>query len=246
MISSSGRLIGFFGFPRRKLFRQAREKYGFDSEFVDLDIDMGAPDAGILPSTTCRIITNVVNNAVFLSGRLEVILGAVGEGKCDRGRHTAYILRERGMEVLESRFPREEYEDRPLIYSCGRMPLKEKIERIMDTIVKPEHLQAPPSCEPTHGFWGVPPNDMRILDLFPPTTHVYGWTRCVEAGRPSDTALECYVDQGVPTVFFNQTFCAKQDLAYYLAEKYDGMAIDCHDKVNDSILAKVEAFVRLS
>ena len=25
----------------------------------------------------------------------------------------------------------------------------------------------PPACEPTHGFWGVPPHDFRILDLFP-------------------------------------------------------------------------------
>ncbi len=246
MISSSGKLIGFYGFPRRELIRRAGDEWGSDAEFVDLDIDMGAPDAGILPATTCRIIANIVNNAVFLAHRLVTVIGAVGEGKCDRGRHIAYLLRERGIEVVESRFSREEYENRKLVYCCADMNLREKVEKIMDTVVEPEIKEFPPYCSPTHGFWGVPPNDMHLLELFPSTTHIYGWTRCVEAGRPSDTALECYVEPGVPTVFFNQAFCAKQDLAHYLAGKYGGMAIDCHDRVNDSIMAKIEAFIRLS
>ncbi len=58
--------------------------------------------------------------------------------------------------------------------------------------------------------------------------------------------LECLVDEGVPTVFFTQSFCAKQDLAHFLAERHRGLLVDCHREVNDSILAKVEAFIRLS
>ena len=58
--------------------------------------------------------------------------------------------------------------------------------------------------------------------------------------------LECFVDEGVPTVFFTQSFCAKQDMAHYLAERHRGLLVDCHREVNDSILAKVEAFIRLS
>lgn len=245
----------------------AIERAGADAETIDLDTDAGAPDSGLLPSTTCRIIENIVNNAVHLRDRLETVVAAVGEGKCDRGRHAAHLLRAMGIEVVESRFGPEDFEKRPLVYSVARMPLREKIDAIMGTVVDPgpptadPPLTGPPAggarsavplagkpsaCDPTHGFWGVPPNDFRILDLFPGTTHVYGWTRCVEAGRPSDLALEMFVDEGVPTVFFTQSFCAKQDLAHYLAERYKGIAIDCHREINDSILAKVEAFIRLA
>jgi hypothetical protein len=240
-------VIGYFGFPRRATLHEVRRRFGFDTPLVDLDVDRGAPDSGVLPATTCRIIANIVDNAVDLGGQLRAVVAAVGEDKCDRGRHAALILRRKGFNVIESRFLPDEFEDRPLVYSRCSMPLAEKINRIMETVVDP----SPPdegldSCGPTHGFWGVPPHDFRILDAFPPTTHVYGWTRCVEAGRPGDLALECYVDEGVPTVFFTQSFCAKQELAHFLAEHYGGLAVDCHREVNDSILAKVEAFIRLS
>jgi len=244
---SNDTFIGYFGFPRRAVLREARERYGDDLPLIDLDIDHGAPDTGVLPSTTCRIITNIIDNAVHLGDRLAVIVAAVGEDKCDRGRHAAFLLSKMGFNVVESRFPPEEFEHRVLMYSQGRMALADKINRIMETVVDPTpSVEPPPECTPTHGFWGVPPHDFRLLELFPPTTHVYGWTRCVEAGRPGDMELECFVDEGVPTVFFTQSFCVKQDLAHYLAERYGGLAVDCHREVNDSILAKVEAFIRLS
>jgi hypothetical protein len=240
-------IIGYFGFPRREVLREARRRFGEAASLVDLDVDRGAPDARALPPTTCRIIANIVDNAVSLGSRLAVIVASVGEEKCDRGRHAAYLLREMGFAVVESRFPPEEAESRPLVYSTALLPLREKIDRIMATVVDPAPPERPPArCEPTHGFWGVPPHDFRILDPFPPTTHVYGWTRCVEAGRPADLELECFVDRGVPTVFFTQSFCAKQDLAHRLAERYGGLAVDCHREINDSILAKIEAFVRLA
>jgi hypothetical protein len=227
--------------------REARDRFGPQLPLEDLDIDRGAPDAGLLPATTCSIIANIINNAVDLGDRLSVIVAAVGEGKCDRGRHAATILSGLGFTVVESRYPPEEFEDRPLVYAVSGLPLREKIDRIMATVVDPAPSASfPARCAPTHGFWGVPPNDYRILDCFPPATHVYGWTRCVEAGRPADLGLECFVDEGVPTVFFSQSFCAKQDLAHLLAERHGGLAVDCHREVNDSILAKVEAFIRLS
>ncbi len=240
-------MIGFFGFPRRSVLAGARKAYGGGLELVDLDVDAGAPDSGILQPTTCRIIGNIVDNAVNLRERLEVVVAAVGEGKCDRGRHAALILREMGFEVIESRFPPEEFENRPLVYSVSEGPLGRRVNRIMDTVVdpsKPEEDSKP--CRPTHGFWGVPPHDFSLLDIFPPTTHIYGWTRCVEAGRPGDMELESFAQPGVPTVFFTQTFCAKQDMARYLAGKHGGLYIDCHRGVNDSILSKVEAFIKLS
>ena len=243
----SDRVIGYYGFPRRKVLHDAREEFGRSLPLVDLDVDLGAGDSGVLPATTCRIISNIVDNAVHLGDRLSAIVAAVGEDKCDRGRHAAFLLRNMGFTVIESRFPEDELENRPLVVSRSRMPLRDKINRIMATIVDPApRSPLPQTCEPTHGFWGVPPHDFRILDLFPSTTHVYGWVRCVEAGRPGDVALECRLDEGVPTVFFTQSFCAKQDLAHYLAEKHRGLAVDCHREINDSILAKVEAFLKLS
>lgn len=259
MFPSVGRsVIGYFGFPRRSILDAVRKRYGENRPLVDLDVDSGAPDAGVMPATTCQIIANIVNNAVHLGDRLAVIVAAVGEDKCDRGRHAAYLLRDRGFTVVESRFPPEEFEDRHLVYSIGLGGLADRVRAIMDTVVYPAAaagrsigdtaaaVERPEPCEPTHGFWGVPPHDFRIFDAFPPTTHIYGWTRCVEAGRPGDMALECFVEVGIPTVFFTQSFCAKQELAHHLAGRHGGLAIDCHREVNDSIMAKIEAFIRLS
>ena len=247
MFESKGkRLIGFYGFPRREIIDEVRRCYGYEIELVDLDVNYGAPDSAALPATSCRIITNIVDNAISMKDGLVAVVAAVGEDKCDRGRHAAFLLGKMGFNVIESRFDPADYEARELIYSVARMPLADKINRIMDTIVDPSPpSDPPPRCEPTHGFWGVPPNDFRLLELFPETTHVYGWTRCVEAGRPGDLDCETFVDEGVPTVFFTQSFCPKQDLAHYLSEKYNGLAIDCHRNVTGSILAKIEAFIRL-
>ena len=89
-------VIGYFGFPRRKVLREARERFGAELPLVDLDVDRGAPDSGVLPSTTCRIVANIVDNALSLGGALAAVVAAVGEDKCDRGRHAAFLLAENG------------------------------------------------------------------------------------------------------------------------------------------------------
>ena len=81
--------------------------------------------------------------------------------------------------------------------------------------------------------------------MFPNSTHVFGWSRCVEAKRPADSELEMYVDENLPTVFFAQTFCNKMQLAKYLAKKYSGLFIDVDDYANNSTKAKIQAFMRL-
>ena len=102
-----------------------------------------------------------------------------------------------------------------------------------------------PESKPQFGFWGVPPNDLSILEIFPDNTHVFGWTRCVEAKNPGNIELEMLVEKDLPTVFFAQTFCAKNQLAKYLANEYNGLYIDIDGTPTNSIKAKIEAFLRL-
>ena len=135
---------------------------------------------------------------------------------------------------------------RELRISKSNLPLYEKIQLItagiIDTNIYSKDYTA---IEPTAGFWGVPPNDLEVLRLFPDSTHVYGWTRCVEAGVPADIDLEMYVDENIPIVFYAQAFCAKSQLAKYLADKYNGLYIDIDDYASTSVKAKIEAFLRL-
>ena len=95
------------------------------------------------------------------------------------------------------------------------------------------------------GFWGVPPNDLSILDLFPEGTEVFGWTRAVEAKYPADYGIETYVDKDLPTVFFTQAFCSKTLIAKELANKYNGLFIDIDSIPSNSAKAKIEAFLKL-
>jgi hypothetical protein len=128
------------------------------------------------------------------------------------------------------------------------MPLYDKITTITANITATHPNPLPQGvCEitPKFGFWGVPPNDLEVLKLFPDETHVYGWTRCVEAGVPADIELEMYVEPNVPTVFYAQAFCSKTQLAKYLANKYNGLYIDIDDYATNSVKAKIEAFLRL-
>lgn len=217
-------------------------KYPYD-EFIDLDIDMNAPSSGLVPDAYCQIVTNIVDNAIYLKKDLRVIIASVGEDKCDGGRFASLILRDRGLPVMEVR--NTETERQPLMISVSGLPLMEKVNRIMDGVRIPRK-KAFRRVKPTHGFWGVPPHDLRLLKLFPNTTHVYGWTRCVEAEVPADLELEMQVDAGIPTVFYAQTFCQKNVLARYLAEKHDGLYIDCDGPMTNSVIAKVQAFVEMA
>ncbi len=234
-------LIGYWGVPPRHVIDRYRRKHPFD-EFVDLDLDLSAPPSGLVPDAFCQIITNIVDNAVHLRDDLRLIIGAVGEDKCDGGRFAALILEDLGFEVIETRNPATER--KPISICTTDMPLAEKINRITHSVVVRNRKRFK-WVEPTHGFWGVPPHDFELLSLFPSTTHVYGWTRCVEAEVPADLSLELEVDAHVPTVFYAQSFCAKNALAKHLAEKYHGLYIDCDGPVTNSVLAKVAAFIKL-
>lgn len=230
-------LIAYWGCPPPSVFALHA-----DSEFVDLDVDLDAPSTGLVPEAYCQIITNIVDNAMLLKDSIRLILAPVGEDKCDGGRFASLILRQLGFSVEEMR--NMNMNRGPISFATSDLPLSTKVNAIMDGIRTPQRLSYGTSAA-THGFWGVPPHDMRLLDLFPDTTHVYGWLRCVEAGVPSDLELESMVDPGIPTVFYAQTFCQKTMLARYLADRFGGLYIDCDGPMTNSVIAKITAFIRL-
>ncbi|MEW5820195.1 MAG: hypothetical protein AB1782_08390 [Cyanobacteriota bacterium] len=215
---------------------------------VDLDICYDAPESKVLPENYCQIITNIIDNALVLRDKIDIIVASVGEEKCDQGRFAAYLLEHMGLNVVKTKITKLIVPPVKPLIATSQLPLKEKVLLIMDSMLNPDLLQhkSITTCSPTHGFWGVPPNDLSLLDLFPDTTHVYGWTRCVEMKCPTDIELEMFVDKSIPTVFFAQTFCAKMQLAKYLAQKHEGLYVDIDDYMSVSVRAKIEAFLRLS
>ncbi len=234
--------IGFYGYPPDNIIKEYTSK-GYS--FIDLDIDWGHPDSGVLPNIICQIIKNIVNNALYYKNDMELIIATTGEDKCDSGRFIVEILNDLGFNVLSTINLNQKME--PVKICNSNLPLKQKIDLIMSSITDP--ISIPPMRtikKPKFGFWGVPPNDFTILDLFPDETAVYGWIRCVEAKVPANLELEQYIAPQVKTVFFTQSFCSKSILARYLAEKHNGLFIDMEKKATHSILSKIEAFIRLN
>lgn len=238
--------IGFWGYPPPDVINRIKTEYP-DAQWFDLDFDLSdkVPDSNILPESYCKIIKQIINNSLYFKDELIKIVAPIGKDKCDSGWFVAQLLKDMGFEVEETKF--ETFEHRsPVVISTSNMPLYEKITTITanivaDKIVTSNIIQ----CQPKFGFWGVPPNDLEVLKLFPNETHVYGWTRCVEAKVPADIDLEMYVEPDVPTVFYAQAFCSKTQLAKYLANKYNGLYIDIDDYATNSVKAKIEAFLRL-
>ncbi len=232
--------IGFWGYPDPTVTEEIKKEFP-NAEWIDLDIDFGYDDKKILPESYCKIIKNIVNNSLTI--KPTKIIAPIGKDKCDSGWFAAQVLRDLGLNVIETKYE-QTTDKKELIISKSNLPLYDKVNTIMNNIINPIKYDLP-EVKPKFGFWGVPPNDLEILRLFPDETHVYGWTRCVEAGTPADIELEMYVDEDVPTVFYAQAFCSKAQLAKYLADKYNGLYIDIDDYASNSIQAKIEAFLRL-
>lgn len=250
--------IGFWGVPNPHIIKDLQLQYP-KSEWLDLDIDFGHPETNILPDAYCKIVKNIINNSIALRKELTTIVAPIGKDKCDSGWFAAKVLKDLGFDVIESIFEDISTRREPLI-STSNLPLFDKVNLIMNNIISSSALKCTLSegiqphagesgsvtpIKPEFGFWGVPPNDLEILKLFPDNTHVYGWTRCAEMGVPADIDLEMYVEDDVPTVFYSQAFCSKCQLAKYLADKHNGLYIDIDDVASNSVKAKIEAFLRL-
>ena len=234
--------IGFWGYPDPQVSEKIKNQYP-NAEWVDLDIDFNAPKTNILPESYCKIIKNIVDNSFEI--KPDLIIAPIGKDKCDSGWFVSKVLEDKGFKVIPTIY--ENLEPKREIKICtSNLPLYEKFQLITAGIIDTKiYNKDYTQVKATAGFWGVPPNDLEILKLFPNSTYVYGWTRCVEAGTPADIDLEMYVDENIPTVFYAQAFCSKTQLAKYLADKYNGLYVDIDDYASNSIKAKIEAFLRL-
>jgi hypothetical protein len=243
-------VLGFWGAPPGAALQEVAARLP-GLPYIDLDVYHGATPTQTVPDAFCHIIRNCVDNALALGPLLEAVVAATGAEKCDSGRFAARVIDDLlECEVIATENSGLAEPAEPLLCEA-RGPLRQRVDRTMQAIVEPltaEERDAARArrCEPTCGFWGTPPHPIELLDLFPETTHVFGWTRCVEQGRPADLELELQVPAGLPVVFFSQGFCNKGLLARRLAETHRGLHVDVHDQLGAATMAKVEAFLRLS
>lgn len=236
--------LGIIGVPPRELLERA---WAVSSETLDVDMPMPGitpvDSERYLPKVFCATLRTVMANALRLD--LDWMILATGVDKCDGARFIALALREMlGIPIITVENLNFQRRGNPICQSD--LPLLRKVELIIGRVVGERlNLEIRP-CLPEYGFWGVPPHDFGVLELFPSTTHVYGWSRCFENDVPADLGLEMHVDAGVPTVFFAQSFCQKNALAQYLARKHNGLYVEVDTALTKSTRAKIEAFLALN
>ena len=238
--------VGIVGMPPLAVIKELNDRsitiHDLDTPMIKADMELTAP---YLPRVYCAILRTVVLNALHVS--LDAIYIDVGPGKCDCALHTATVLQDMlAIPVLKT--INEDTAGFGTPISRSSMGLLQKFERITEGVknaVTPG--DSPAACSPTAGFWGVPPRDFSILELFPGTTHSYGWTRCMENKTPANNKLELYYNPAIPTVFYAQSFCAKTALARHLALKHPrGLFLDSDVTAGGSAKAKIQAFLELS
>ena len=240
--------VGIVGVPPRTLIARLNSAGVVISDLDALlvEADFGRT-AALIPQVYCGILRTVVLNALHLAATLDAIIIDTGPGKCDGARYTADILRQTlAIPILTCQNLDRRRLGNPICRS--RLPLLEKLQRITAGVLTAEPNPEPlPSSSPSAGFWGVPPRDFSLLELFPASTHVYGWSRCLENKTPADHQLEILCRPDIPTVFFAQSFCPKTALARYLAERHpQALYLDADLHCGGSAKAKIQAFLELS
>ncbi len=238
--------VGIVGLPPRSVIARLNQAgvviHDLDARLVEASLEGISP---LLPKVYCAILRTVVLNAVNL--QLDAIFIDVGPGKCDGALQVAAILEDTlPLPVIRTKNTDTQALGHPLC--LARQDLTEKFLAITEGAKRatPPAVARKP-CKPKAGFWGVPPRDFSLLAPFPPATHIYGWSRCLENKTPADAALEAYCNPQVPTVFFAQSFCAKTALAKHLARRHPlSLYLDVDFNAGGSALAKVQAFLELS
>ena len=237
--------VGIVGVPPLAVITRLHEDgaviFDLDEPQVRVPIDQTSP---WVPKVFCAILRTVVLNSMHLS--LDRIYIDVGPGKCDAALHVAEVLDD----MLPIPVHRTRNEDTtpfgfPLCTTA--MPLVERFALITQSVQSPAPHPPREVCTPLCGFWGVPPRDFDLLQIFPDATHIFGWTRCMENKTPANLVLEHHCDPCLPTVFFSQSFCAKPALAHHLGRRHpQALVIDCDVSPSNSSRAKIEAFLELS
>ena len=241
-------IIGYYGAPSKQELIKASRKFPL-APFFDLDLFFDAPQSDLLPESYCHIVRNCIDNALAVAHQLLCIVASTGDENCNAGRYIAHLLQTHlEAPVFFTRNNRGGNPLQPLLCEA-RGPLSERLSRVMETIITPlaeqERNKAFLSkCEPTAGFWGTPPHPKSILDLFPPTTHIFGWTRCVEQNTPADLTLEMTVPENIPIVFFAQSGCPKTLLAKELARKHNGLFISTDDGLSAAQFDAIKLFLK--
>lgn len=216
--------------------------YDLDEPQGKIDIETASP---FLPRVYCGILRTVIANSLTI--RPDTIYIDTGPGKCDCAVHTATVLEDSLPETRIIRTRNQDTTDFGTPLCRTRMNLLEKMQAITASVQFPTPYQELRPCAPVAGFWGVPPRDFSLLSLFPDTTHVYGWARCMENKTPDNLKLELHYNPDIPTVFFAQSFCAKTALARHLATKHPhALYLDCDVTAGNSAKAKIQAFLELS
>ncbi len=242
----TGSKAGIVGMPPLAVIRKLKEEratiFDLDEPIVKKNMEDALP---FLPRVYCAVLRTVVLNAMNLD--LDLIYIDVGAGKCDCALHVAAVLRHYlDIPVIETR--NSDTHPFGTVVCRSKMDLLKKMELITEGVTKTKPPNSTlPACIPTAGFWGVPPRDFSLLTVFPETTHIYGWTRCMENKTPADIKLESHYNPDIPTVFFAQSFCAKTALAKLLADKHPhGLFVDADVTAGSSAKAKIQAFLELS
>lgn len=238
--------IGIVGVPPLAVIRDIEASGGtifdLDEPLVKKDIELAS---SYLPRVYCAILRTVVVNAISL--KPDLIYIDVGPGKCDCALHTSTILTDILPETTIIRTRNQDHTDFGAPLCTARMPLLDKISAITRSVQSTRPHRNLPACAPTAGFWGVPPRDFSLLSLFPDTTHVFGWTRCMENKTPDNQEMEELINPDIPMVFFAQSFCAKTALARHLANRHPhGLYVDCDVTAGNSTKAKIQAFLELA
>jgi hypothetical protein len=245
MKTSHYKNVGIVGMPPLEIIRTLNEHnatlHDLDTRLVKADLESTTP---FLPRVYCAILRTVLLNALHLE--LDAIFIDVGPGKCDGALHVATILKNiLTIPIITTR--NEDRVDFDTHLCRTELDLTEKFLRITEGVKSSTAKGNYKACQPTAGFWGVPPRDFSILSFFPATTHIYGWTRCMENKTPAKSELEVYYKPSIPTVFFAQSFCAKSALAHHLAKRHPrALYLDTDIHAGSSAKAKIEAFLELS
>lgn len=248
-IPSSWKRIGIVGMPPVAMVRFFHKR---GMEIIDLDEPRGIitldETASLIPRVYCAVLRTVILNALR-EQCLDGVVVDTGPGKCDGALYVADILSQLHLPVRTV----TNLDSTRLGSSISEsaLPLPEKMSRITRSVLSPEGAALPAGatspCHATAGFWGVPPHDFSLLSLFPDTTHIFGWARCMENKTPADHALERIINPAIPMVFFAQSFCAKTALARKLAGEHPkALMVDCDVRSGGSVRAKIEAFLELS